>query len=92
MFGQSFPLYLMQVTALSVVIGWLYWRTKGSLLLTMLMHAAVDNTKDIVPSSVEGTSNPFLLSNSLVAWLTVTLLWIFAFYFLFRMRTVKLLE
>ena len=25
-FGQSFPLYLLQVTALSVVAAWLYWR------------------------------------------------------------------
>ncbi len=91
-FGQSFILYLLQVTGFSVTLGWLYWRTKGSLLLVMLMHAAVNNTKDIVPSAVPGASNPFALSNSLVAWLTVTLLWIFAMYFLFRMRTVKLLE
>jgi membrane protease YdiL (CAAX protease family) len=91
-FGQSFFLYLMQVTALSVALGWLYWRTQGSLLLVMLMHAAVNNTKDIVPSAVPGASNPFEISNSLVAWLTVILLWIFALYFLFRMRTVKLLE
>ncbi|HZE68128.1 MAG TPA: CPBP family intramembrane glutamic endopeptidase [Pyrinomonadaceae bacterium] len=29
--GQSFPLYLLQVTALSVAMAWLYWRTQGSL-------------------------------------------------------------
>lgn len=91
-FGQSFPLYLTQVTALSVIIGWLYWRTQGSLLLTMLMHAAVNNTKDIVPSAVQGANNPFALSNSLVAWLTVTLLWVFATYCLIRMQSVKLLD
>lgn len=91
-FGQSFPLYLIQVTALSVVIGWLYWRTQGSLLLTMLMHAAVNNTKDIVPSAVPEATNPFAMSNSFVAWLTVTLLWIFATYCLIRMRSIKLLE
>lgn len=90
-FGQSFFLYLMQVTALSVALGWLYWRTQGSLLIVMLMHAAANNTSNIVPSAVPGASNPFALSNSLVAWLTVILLWIFALYFLLRMRKVKLL-
>jgi membrane protease YdiL (CAAX protease family) len=91
-FGQSFPLYLIQVTALSVAIGYLYWRTDGSLLLVMLMHAAVNNTKDIVPSAVQGATNQFALSNSLVAWLTVALLWTFATYFLIRMRTVRQLN
>jgi uncharacterized protein len=91
-FGQSFPVYLLQVTALSVIVGWLYWRTGGSLLLPMLLHAAVNNTKDIVPSAVSGATNAFALSQSLVAWLTVTLLWIFASYCLYHMRSIKTLE
>jgi membrane protease YdiL (CAAX protease family) len=89
--GQSFPLYLLQVTALSVAMAWLYWRTNGSLLLTMLMHAAVNNTKDIVPSAVPGATSPFALSTSLVGWLTVAILWIAAAYFLFRMRKTRTL-
>ncbi len=88
-YGQSFPLFLMQVTLLSVAMGWLYWRTKGSLLLTMLMHAAVNNTKDIVPSIVPGAKDPFAFSRSPVAWLTVTLLGICAGLFLFQMRMVR---
>lgn len=88
--GQSFPLYLLQVTALSVAMAWLYWRTGGSLLLVMLLHAAVNNTKDIVPSAVPGATNPFALSTSLPAWLTVALLWICAAYFLVAMRKGKL--
>ena len=88
--GQSFPVYLLSVTALSVAIAWLYWRTNGSLLLTMLMHAAVNNTKDIVPSSVSAATNAFSLSSSRVAWLSVAILWICAAYFLVRMRGVKL--
>lgn len=91
-FGQSFPLYLIQVTLLSVAMGWLYWRTQGSLLLIMLMHAAVNNTKDIVPSSVRGASNTFALSNSLVAWLTVLSLAICAVFFLLEMRNIKTLQ
>ncbi len=52
-------------------------------------NAAVNNTKDIVPSAVPGATNPFALSTSLVAWLTVALLWICAVSFLFQMRGVK---
>ena len=84
-YGQSFYVYLLQVTALSVAMAWLYARTNGSLLLVMLLHAAVNNAKDIVPSSLPGGTNTFGLSASLVAWLTVTLLWICAGYFLVRM-------
>ena len=87
--GQSFPVYLLSVTALSVAMAWLYWRTNGSLLLTMLMHAAVNNTKDIVPSAVAAATNAFSLSSSRVAWLSVAILWICAAYFLVRMRGVK---
>ncbi len=90
-YGQSFLLYTLQVTALSVALGWLYWQSGGSLLLTMLMHAAVNNTKDIVPSAVNETIKPYFLNASLVGWLTVLLLWIFASIFLIHMRKVKAL-
>lgn len=90
--GQSFPLYLLQVTAVSAAMAWLYWRTGGSLLLVMLLHAAVNNTKDIVPSADPNVTNPWALSHSLVGWLTVALLWIAAAYFLFRMRKIKIVE
>ena len=91
-FGQSFSLYLLQVTGLSVAMGWLYWRTGGSLLLTMLMHAAVNNTKNIVPSVNPGVTNTYVVSHLLVAWLTIGFIWIFAAYCLIRMRSVKRLE
>jgi membrane protease YdiL (CAAX protease family) len=90
--GQSFPLYLLQVTALSVAMAWLYWRTGGSLLLVMILHAAVNNTKDIVPSADPYAANPWGLGDSLVGWLTVALLWITAAYFLIRMRKIKILQ
>lgn len=88
--GKSFLLFLFQVTGLSIAMGWLYWRTRGSLLLVMLMHAATNNTKDIVPSVVPGS--PYAVSNHLVAWLTVILLWICGIYFLIQMRNVRSLE
>ena len=84
-YGRSFPMYLLAVTALSVAMAWLYWRTNGSLFMTMLMHAALNNTATIVSSAVSGDTNPFALSTSLVAWLTPALLWICAVYFLIRM-------
>ena len=84
--GQSFPLYLLQLTALSVTMAWLYANTGGSLLPVMLLHAAVNNTKDIVPSAEPGATNPLALSHSHVAWLTVMLLWVGAGYCLLRMR------
>jgi hypothetical protein len=87
--GQSFPFYLLQVTALSVAFAWLYVRTRGSLLLTMLLHAAVNNTKDIVPSAVPGASDPWAPSASLVGWLTLALLWLAALGFLLDLRGTR---
>ncbi len=83
--GQSFPVYLAQVTAMSVAITWLYAHARGSLLLVMLMHSAVNQTAGIVPSAAPGAADPFALTSSLVAWLTAALLWICAAYFLVRM-------
>ena len=88
--GQPFPVYLLGVTALSVAMAWLYLRTDGSLLLTMLMHAAINNTRDIVPSTPSPANNPFALNASLVAWISHALFWLCAVYFLIRMRRAKL--
>ena len=83
--GQSFPVYVAQVTAISVVMTWLYFGTQGSLLLTMLMHAAINNTKDIVPSAEVGATQPFALSASPMAWISLSLLWLCALIVLARM-------
>jgi len=84
--GQSFPAYLMQVTAMSVALAWLYWKTEGSLLLVMLMHASVNNTTGIVPAAVDGAVAPLALGGSLVAWVTVALSWAVGALLLVRMR------
>jgi membrane protease YdiL (CAAX protease family) len=83
--GQSFPTYLLQVTALSVAMAWLMGNTGGSLLLAVLFHSAINQTKDLVPSRVPGAHHAWALSSSSVAWLTVALLWLCAAYFLSRM-------
>jgi membrane protease YdiL (CAAX protease family) len=86
--GQSFPLYALQVTAYSVALAWLYWRTGGSLLLTMFMHAAFNNMKDIVPSGGIRGGSLFTLDATLVFRLTVVLLWAVGVLLLIRMRGV----
>jgi hypothetical protein len=52
----------------------------------MLMHAATNNTKDIVPSLAITGTNPFTLHASLVSWTTLALLWTCAGYFLVWMH------
>jgi uncharacterized protein len=84
-YGQSFPIWSLEVIALSVAIGWLYAHTNGSLLLPMLMHAAINNTKDIVPSGTANATNAFSLHASSILYLTAALLWVTAAYFLVRM-------
>lgn len=85
-YGKSFWAYLLAVTALSVAMAWLYWRTRGSLLITMLMHSAVNNTAGIVASPASPTGDSFTLGAPLVAWLTAALLWAGALPLLYRMR------
>ena len=53
-YHQSFIVYITQVTAISVAMAWLWERTGRSLLLIMLMHAAINNTQDIIPAAVPG--------------------------------------
>jgi membrane protease YdiL (CAAX protease family) len=84
--GQSFPLYLSQVTALSVAMGWLYWRTRGSLFLVMLLHAAVNNTANIVPSRIAGATEAMSFHASAVGWTTAGILWAVAALLVYDMR------
>ncbi|HKO14831.1 MAG TPA: type II CAAX endopeptidase family protein [Gemmatimonadaceae bacterium] len=88
-YQQSFLLYALQVMAYSVALAWLYWRTGGSLLLTMFMHSAFNNTKDIVPSGAMQGGGMFTLRSTLVFRLTVLLLWTFGAFLLVRMRGVR---
>lgn len=84
-YRQSFPIWSLEVIALSIASAWLYTHTRGSLLLVMLMHAAINNTKDIVPSAAAQATTPFSLHASPVLYLTAALLWLAAAYFLLRM-------
>ena len=90
MVGQSFPLFVLMVTALSVPMAWLYRRTDGSLLLTMIMHAAVNNTAAIVPSrSPADPDHVFLLFATPIGWLTAIILWVAAAILFIRLRASR---
>jgi uncharacterized protein len=86
MVGQPFPVFLLSVTALSVAMAWLYVGTGGSLLLVMVMHAAVNNTTGIVPASLAAPGNPWTLAASPIAWLTAGILMALAGLFLVLLR------
>ena len=84
-YHQAFIVWAAQVVAMSVAFAWLYAKSGGSLLLVMLMHAAINNSKDIVLSGAPVPPGVFSLAAPLVAWLSLGLLWIVAAYFLARM-------
>ena len=88
--GQSFPIYLLYVTAVSVAMAWLYWRSGGSLLMVMLMHAAVNNTIGVVPAALPHPVPVFSLQGSVVVWSTVALGWAVAAVLLARMRGARI--
>ncbi len=88
--GQSFPIYLLHVTALSVALAWLYWKSDGSLLLVMLMHASVNNTTDIIPAAVPGATDPFSFAGSTMAVYTIGLSWLLAVPLMDQMRGARL--
>ena len=81
-YRQSFPVWALQVVALSVAFAWLFARSGGSLLLVMLFHSAINNTKDIVPSGMSEPPGVFSLEASPVSWLTTGLLWLCAAFML----------
>jgi membrane protease YdiL (CAAX protease family) len=86
--GQSLVVFAAGAPVLSVAMAWLYANTGGSVLLTMLMHAAGNQTTGIVPSKVPGATNP-LNVDAPVAWLTAAVMWIAAVFFLVSMRRTK---
>jgi membrane protease YdiL (CAAX protease family) len=88
-YGQSFFIWAMGVTALSVTFAWLYANTNGSLLLTMLLHSAINQSLGIVSGALPGADNPFSFSTSLPGWITLALLWLTAAYFLVRMPKLR---
>ena len=88
-YGQSFPVFVLGSTMLSVAIAWLYAHTNGSLLLAMLMHSAANQTTGIVPTRMANPGNPFALDTSLVTLLSAAIGLMTVGYFLARMPKVE---
>ena len=84
-YGQSLLLFVIGVTAISVAMAWLYGNTQGSLLLTMLMHSAINQSVGLVSDILQPGEKPFALGGSLAFVLTGAWLWIAAAYCLVRM-------
>ena len=84
-YHQSFLVWAAQVVAMSTAFAWLYAKSGGSLLLVMLLHSAINNSKDIVASGAAIPPGVFSLNVPLMAWLGLGLLWATAAYFLIRM-------
>jgi len=83
-FQQSFGVYALTVIAMSVAAAWLFART-GSLWIVMVMHAAVNNTKDIVPSATQAGRGVFGWAASPMSWTTLAILWMVTIVLLMRM-------
>jgi len=89
-YRQSFPVWAAGVVAMSVAFAWLYVRTVGSLPLVMLLHASINNAKDIVPSGSAVAPGAFSLNASRVSWITLGVLWLCAGYLLTRLSSSDL--
>ena len=83
--GQSFPVYLAQIVAVSVAMAWLYAHTGGSLLLAMLMHSSINQVSLLIPAAIAPSPHPWTVTASAMSWLTLILLWVSGAYFLMRM-------
>jgi membrane protease YdiL (CAAX protease family) len=88
--GQSLVLYTAHVSALSVALTWLYWKTNRSLFMVMLMHSAVNNTTGIVRAATPGATDVWSLGASFVGWTTAALGWAIALVLLWQMRGAEL--
>ncbi len=84
-YGQSFLLFALAVIPLSVAMTWLYVSTEGSLFLTMLMHAAVNQTTLLFASGASANGHLLTLRTSVFGWATIALLWIGAALLLRRL-------
>lgn len=84
-YHQSMMLYVSGVVAASVALTWLYAKTRGSLLLVMLMHSAFNQMIGIVPDGLRPGEAPFAFGASLPLLLTVGWMWMVAAVLLWRM-------
>lgn len=83
-YGQSVSLFVLGVTALSVVFAWLYTNTKGSLIPVVLLHSAMDVVLPILPRP-RMVPSPLAFGSDLMPWLITAFQWFIAAYMLAQM-------
>jgi uncharacterized protein len=83
--GQSVVLFAVGSIALSVAMTWVYVHAQRSVLLMMIMHAAVNETTIMIPSALLDASTRIVGVDSLAEVLTVAALSMCAAFFLLRM-------
>jgi membrane protease YdiL (CAAX protease family) len=83
-YGESVSLFVLGVTALSVVFAWLYTNTNGSLIPVVLLHSAMDEVLRVLPRP-KIVPNPLAFSSDLMPWLITAFEWLIAAYMLARM-------
>ncbi len=86
---QSFPAFAIGGIGLSVAMAWLYANTRGSLLLAMLMHSAVNHTNGIVPTRLAEPANPLVLDTAPPTLISGAVVAVATVCFLVLMRHVE---
>jgi membrane protease YdiL (CAAX protease family) len=74
---SSLLLYVVETTALSFVLGWIWNGTRGSLLLVVLAHAvsnAGDNLRYVAVGFVDGAAEVVLIQGTLAGIMTLVAL------------------
>jgi hypothetical protein len=71
-------------------MAWVYARTRGSLLLVMLMHSAVNNGPHFVPAAVQDVRHVFSLYAAPAVWATSAVLVVVALLLMTQMRNAEL--
>jgi membrane protease YdiL (CAAX protease family) len=70
--AKDLPFYMISVTGISFVATWLYNKSNGSVLLTMVFHASVNSTQSLYP-----VENMFSQAGELaraIAWILLVIL------------------
>ena len=83
-YGQSVSLFVLGVTALSVVFAWLYTNTNGSLIPVVLLHTAMDEVLPLLPKR-RIVPNPLAFGSDLMPWFITAFECLIAAYMLARM-------
>jgi membrane protease YdiL (CAAX protease family) len=83
-YGESASLFVLGVTALSVVFAWLYTNTNGSLIPVVLLHSAIDQVLPVLPRP-RIVPNPLAFGSDLMPWLITAFEWLIAAYMLAQM-------